>query len=124
MKKNYFFKTSLLMIPTMAFLLMSNSSGKSGAFSGSPGDGGTSCTACHSGGNFGASAHHPKVVWPDATHEQGVECHYHSANSPRLFAKPSLVNEGAIHRRNYGKHNHQDVSSCQNNIIYRIGGTI
>lgn len=55
MKKNYFFKTSLLMIPTMAFLLMSNSSGKSGAFSGSPGDGGTSCTACHSGGNFGAS---------------------------------------------------------------------
>jgi hypothetical protein len=55
MKKNYFFKTSLLMIPTMAFILMSNSGGKSGAFSGSPGDGGTSCTSCHSGGNFGAS---------------------------------------------------------------------
>lgn len=55
MKKNYFFKTSLLMIPTMAFLLMSNSGGKSGAFSGSPGDGGTSCTTCHNGGNFGAS---------------------------------------------------------------------
>jgi hypothetical protein len=55
MKKNYFFKTSLLMIPAMAFLLMSNTGGKSGAFSGSPGDGGTSCTACHSGGNFGAS---------------------------------------------------------------------
>ena len=55
MKKNYFFKTSLLMIPTMAFILMSNSGGKSGAYSGSPGDGGTSCTDCHSGGNFGAS---------------------------------------------------------------------
>jgi hypothetical protein len=55
MKKNYFFKTSLLMIPTMAFILMSNSGGKSGAFSGSPGDGGTTCTGCHSGGNFGAS---------------------------------------------------------------------
>jgi len=41
MKKNYFFKTSLLMIPTMAFVLMSNSGGKSGAYSGSPGDGGT-----------------------------------------------------------------------------------
>ncbi|CAI8261465.1 MAG: Uncharacterised protein [Polaribacter sp. SA4-10] len=55
MKKNYFFKTSLLMIPMMAFILMSNSGGKSGAYSGSPGDGGTSCTDCHSGGNFGAS---------------------------------------------------------------------
>ncbi|MDA9339557.1 T9SS type A sorting domain-containing protein [Polaribacter sp.] len=55
MKKNYFFKTSLLMIPTMAFILMSNSGGKTGAFSGSPGDGGTSCTSCHSGGSFGAS---------------------------------------------------------------------
>lgn len=39
----------------MAFILMSNSGGKSGAYSGSPGDGGTSCTDCHSGGNFGAS---------------------------------------------------------------------
>lgn len=55
MKKNYFFKTSLLMIPMMAFILMSNSGGKSGAYSGSPGDGGTSCTDCHSGGNFGTS---------------------------------------------------------------------
>ena len=55
MKKNYFFKTSLLMIPTMAFVLMSNSGGKSGAYSGSPGDGGTTCTSCHNGGNFGAS---------------------------------------------------------------------
>ena len=43
------------MIPMMAFILMSNSGGKSGAYSGSPGDGGTSCTDCHSGGNFGAS---------------------------------------------------------------------
>lgn len=43
------------MIPVLAFLLMSNSGGKSGAFSGSPGDGGESCTSCHSGGNYGAT---------------------------------------------------------------------
>ena len=57
MKKHYFFKVLLLMIPFSAFLLMSNSGGKTGAYSGSPGDGGSSCTACHSGSaNLGASA--------------------------------------------------------------------
>lgn len=55
MKKKYFLKGALLMIPVLAFSLMSNSGGKSGAFSGSPGDGGTSCTSCHSGGSFGAN---------------------------------------------------------------------
>ena len=57
MKKHYFFKVLLLMIPFSAFLLMSNSGGVTGAYSGSPGDGGSSCTACHSGSaNLGASA--------------------------------------------------------------------
>jgi hypothetical protein len=56
MKKHYFFKVLLLMIPFSAFLLMSNSGGVTGAYSGSPGDGGSSCTVCHSGSaNLGAS---------------------------------------------------------------------
>ena len=55
MKKNYIFKTILLLIPIAALTLMSNAGGKLGGSSGSPGDGGTSCTNCHSGGNFGAS---------------------------------------------------------------------
>ena len=57
MKNHYFFKLLLLMIPFSAFLLMSNSGGKDDGHSGSPGDGGTSCTACHSGNaDLGASA--------------------------------------------------------------------
>jgi hypothetical protein len=54
MKKNYFFKIVLFAIPFAAFLLMSNAGGKTGGFSGSPGDG-NSCAQCHGGGNFGAS---------------------------------------------------------------------
>ena len=57
MKKHYFFKVLLLMIPISAISLMSYSGGITGAYSGSPGDGGSSCTACHSGSaNLGASA--------------------------------------------------------------------
>jgi hypothetical protein len=57
MKKHYFFKVLLLMIPISAFLLMSYSGGVNSGHSGSPGDGGSSCTACHSGNaNLGASA--------------------------------------------------------------------
>ena len=57
MKKHYFFKVLLLIIPISAFLLMSNSGGINGGYSGSPGDGGSSCTTCHSGSaNLGASA--------------------------------------------------------------------
>ena len=57
MKKHYFFKVLLLMIPISAISLMSYSGGIAGAYSGSPGDGGSSCTACHSGSaNLGASA--------------------------------------------------------------------
>jgi hypothetical protein len=48
MKKYSFFKTVLLLIPLSAFVLMSNSGGKTGQYSGSPGDG-NNCTACHSG---------------------------------------------------------------------------
>ena len=55
MKKHYIFKFLLLAIPVSAFLLMSSSGGRSDAMSGSPGDGGATCAACHSGGNFGAS---------------------------------------------------------------------
>ena len=55
MKKNYIFKTLLFLIPLTAFVLMAVSSGRDGAFSGSPGDSSNNCTSCHSGGNFGAS---------------------------------------------------------------------
>ncbi len=55
MKKHYIFKLFLLLIPVSAFLLMSSSGGRSDARSGSPGDGGATCAACHSGGNFNAS---------------------------------------------------------------------
>ena len=34
---------------------MSLSGGRDGGYSGSPGDGNTTCTQCHSGGNFNAS---------------------------------------------------------------------
>ena len=55
MKKHYFFKILLLLIPFSAVLLMSLSGGRSGSYSGSPGDGGNTCSACHSGGNFNTS---------------------------------------------------------------------
>lgn len=56
MKKNYIFKLTLLLLPITGFILMSNSSGRDDARTGSPGDGGATCAACHSGGNFGATA--------------------------------------------------------------------
>ncbi len=55
MKKNYIFKTFLLLIPFTAFVLMSSSGGRDDGRTGSPGDG-SDCTACHGGGNFGATA--------------------------------------------------------------------
>ena len=48
MKKNYFFKTILFLIPFSAILLLSFSSGNGSALSGSPGDG-NNCTQCHAG---------------------------------------------------------------------------
>lgn len=56
MKKNYFFKIILLLIPVSAFLLMSSSNGRTDGRTGSPGDGGNTCAACHGGGNFNATA--------------------------------------------------------------------
>ena len=55
MKKNYFFKTFLFLIPLSAFVLLSFSGGRDAGNTGSPGDGGNTCAACHSGGNFGLS---------------------------------------------------------------------
>lgn len=55
MKKHYIFKFILLLIPVSAFVLMSSSGGRSEGRSGSPGDGGATCAACHSGGDFGTS---------------------------------------------------------------------
>ena len=55
MKKNYFFKFLLFLIPVSAFLLMSNAGGREQSLSGSPGDTNNSCTQCHSGGSFGAT---------------------------------------------------------------------
>jgi len=55
MKKHYFFKFILVMIPFSAFLLMSSSGGRDDGRTGSPGDGSASCVSCHTGGNFGAS---------------------------------------------------------------------
>lgn len=56
MKKHYFFKTFLLLIPVSAFVLMSSSGGRDDARSGSPGDNNSSCAACHTGGSSGVSA--------------------------------------------------------------------
>lgn len=55
MNKNYLFKFTLLAIPLAAFLLMSNVGGVGSPMSGSPGDSGSSCASCHTGGDFNAS---------------------------------------------------------------------
>jgi hypothetical protein len=56
MKKSTFFKIALMATPIFSLLFLSNSSGKTGAYSGSPGGNGTTCTACHGGSsNYGAS---------------------------------------------------------------------
>ncbi len=55
MKKDYFFKFILLIIPISAVVLISSSGGRNDARSGSPGDG-QSCMECHNtGGSFGSS---------------------------------------------------------------------
>lgn len=53
MKKNYFFKTILFLIPITAFVLMASSTGRNDGRTGSPGDSGNSCTTCHTGGSSG-----------------------------------------------------------------------
>ncbi len=69
MKKNYYL--FLLMIPFAVFALLSNSGGKTGGYSGSPGDGFTSCSDCHSGGNFNAVPNISTTI-PAAGFEYGV----------------------------------------------------
>lgn len=56
MKKNYSYYLTLIAIPFVALALLSLSGGRDGQYSGSPGDGGVTCTACHSGGSFGVDA--------------------------------------------------------------------
>lgn len=69
MKKNYLF-TALLALPILSFFLVSNSGGFTSGASGSPGDGGNTCSGCHSGGNFNAV---PTIVTniPDTGYELG-----------------------------------------------------
>lgn len=56
MKKHYFLKFLLLLIPVSAFLLMSSSGGRDQNTTGSPGDSNNTCTQCHSAGaNFNLS---------------------------------------------------------------------
>ncbi|KGL63285.1 choice-of-anchor V domain-containing protein [Polaribacter sp. Hel1_85] len=56
MKKHYYLKFLLLLIPVSAFLLMSSSGGRDGGTTGSPGDSSNTCTQCHSAGaNFNLS---------------------------------------------------------------------
>lgn len=69
MKKNYYL--FLLMIPFAVFALLSNAGGKTGGYSGSPGDGFTTCSDCHSGGDFGAVASISTTI-PAAGYEYGV----------------------------------------------------
>jgi len=55
MKKNYFFKFILFLIPVSAFILMSSSTGRDDGRTGSPGDGGNSCSTCHTGSSSGTT---------------------------------------------------------------------
>jgi len=56
MKKKYSFYSLLIAIPVGLLILVGFSSGQTGNFSGSPSDGNTTCTACHSAGaNLGGA---------------------------------------------------------------------
>jgi hypothetical protein len=56
MKKNYSFYSILTAIPIGLLCLVSFTGGQGGNFSGSPGDGGTTCTQCHApGANHGGT---------------------------------------------------------------------
>ncbi len=55
MKKNYFFKFILFLIPFSALVLMSSSGGRDDGRTGSPGDSGATCATCHTGGTSGTS---------------------------------------------------------------------
>ncbi|MDP5101636.1 MAG: hypothetical protein NWQ09_09935, partial [Nonlabens sp.] len=51
MKNNYSFYSLLTAIPVGLLILLSFSSGQPGQFSGSPGDGNSTCTSCHAPGS-------------------------------------------------------------------------
>ncbi len=51
MKKNYSFYSLLLSIPVGLLVLFAFTNGQPGQFSGSPGDGGNTCTTCHAPGS-------------------------------------------------------------------------
>lgn len=53
MKKNYFYL--ILVLPLISLLFLSSSAGYTIGASGSPGDSNSTCSGCHSGGNFNAS---------------------------------------------------------------------
>jgi hypothetical protein len=54
MKKNLPFHSLLMAVPISLLVLVSFTGGQTGEFSGSPGDGGTTCTQCHAtGANHG-----------------------------------------------------------------------
>jgi hypothetical protein len=56
MKKNYSYYSILTAIPIGLLCLVSFSGGQTGSFSGSPGDGGSTCTNCHAtGANHGGT---------------------------------------------------------------------
>ena len=88
MKKNYFFKFLLLMIPFLAFVFMAQSGGRTQGFnSSSPGDNGATCTQCHSGGNFNGS---PSITTniPSSGYELNtdytISVNLASTNAPRV----------------------------------------
>lgn len=49
MRKDYFFKLTLFIIPLLGFMFISFSGGRDNAFSSSPGDSNNNCTSCHAG---------------------------------------------------------------------------
>ncbi len=73
MKSNYKFYLVLLAIPVYAFLFLSYSSGQTYPYSGSPGDGGSTCAVCHTGSaNYNAEALITTNI-PDAGYELNHE---------------------------------------------------
>lgn len=68
MKKNYF--RAALALPAVAFMMYSFTGGNPAGLSGSPGDNGSTCTNCHSGGSFGMQAEITTDI-PDTGYQLG-----------------------------------------------------
>lgn len=70
MKKNYSFYSLLTAIPVALFLIVGFTGGQGGGFSGSPGDGGSTCTQCHApGANHGGT---PVLTGVPADYQSGM----------------------------------------------------